>query len=63
MDQDTNGALATYYAAIFNGIQQAGGEIGDELLEQCNDCLQDSDWVVEFDKGVWQARTGEVNEE
>lgn len=53
---NSSAILAGYYAALFNAITQAGHDVGDDLLENVNDDLQDSDWIVEFDGGLWQAR-------
>jgi hypothetical protein len=57
MMPDTEAAIiASHYAAVFNALTQADQEIGDELLSAVNDDLADSDWQVEFDGGIWQAK-------
>lgn len=54
--EHNEGALASYYAALFNAITQAGAEIGDDVLTACNDELEGSGWDLELDSGLWQAK-------
>ena len=64
MDTLSNDAeIAIYYSALLNAIEQAEGELPDDLLEAVNHDLEQGDWIVEEVDGVWQARPAEDAEE
>lgn len=59
MDDQDAALIASHAAGLFNSIEQADSEIGDDLLNAVASELADSSWCVEHVGGLWQARPAE----